>query len=63
MIFDIENHFESQILALCYELAMPDKPSRGAYNPGLWRILKDLLKIGLPKVSLLPLMTLLGTPL
>ena len=34
------------------------KASRDAYNPGLLLILYDLLKIGLPKVSLPTLMTL-----
>ena len=39
MIFDIEFHFESQIFALCDELAKLGKASQDAYNLGGWLIL------------------------
>ena len=35
---------QSQISALCDELAKLGKASQDTYNPGLWLILKDLLK-------------------
>ena len=42
--FDIENHFESPISALCDKRAKLGKASQDAYNPVLWLILQDLLK-------------------
>ena len=47
--------FDSPILALWDELSLLGKASQDSYNPGLWLI---LLEIGLPKVLLPTLMTL-----
>ena len=51
MIFDLEN-------SLCDEAAKLGKASWNAYNQGGWLIFKTLWKIGLLKMSLSRLMTL-----